>query len=48
MLGIKTFTKDKNNNEVINKYFQEALNFVNDTILQRDGFCDILVADKFW
>ena len=46
MLGIKTFTKDKNNNEVINKYFQEALNFVNDTILQRDGFCDILVADK--
>ena len=46
MIGIKTFTKDKNNTEVINKYYQEALDYVNEIILQRDGFCDILTADR--
>ncbi|MCQ2819654.1 MAG: thermonuclease family protein [archaeon] len=46
LAGIKTFVKDKNNTDLFDKYFKMSLNYVNDTILQRDGVCEIEQADK--
>ena len=46
MTGVKTFGKDKNNTDLIEKYYQQAVNFVNDAILQRDGVCDIVANDR--
>jgi staphylococcal nuclease domain-containing protein 1 len=46
LIGIKTFVKDKNNTDLFDKYYKMALDYVNDTILQRDGLCEIEQADK--
>ena len=46
MIGVKTFGKDKNNTDLIEQYYQQAVNFVNDAILQRDGVCDIVANDR--
>jgi staphylococcal nuclease domain-containing protein 1 len=46
LLGIKTFSKDKNNTEIYDKYFKLAADFTNETILQREGTCDIIQADR--
>ena len=46
LLGIKTFQKDKNNTDLIEKYYKKSLDYVNDKILQRDAICDIIQADK--
>jgi staphylococcal nuclease domain-containing protein 1 len=46
LIGIKTFGKDKNTTELGDKFFKEATEFANSTILQREGTCDIVQADK--
>jgi staphylococcal nuclease domain-containing protein 1 len=46
LLGIKTFAKDKNTLELHDKFYKEALDFVNENILQREGVCDIIQADR--
>lgn len=46
LLGVKTFGKDINTLELHDKFFREAQDFANDTILQREGTCDIIQADK--
>ena len=46
LIGVKSFTNDKNNSSLFQKYFKKSYDFVVDTILQRDGVCDIVQADK--
>ncbi len=46
LIGIKTFTKDKNTVDVHEKYYKQALDYANDHILQREGVCDIIQADR--
>jgi staphylococcal nuclease domain-containing protein 1 len=46
LLGVKTFGKDVNTLELHDKFFREAQEFANDHILQREGTCDIIQADK--
>jgi staphylococcal nuclease domain-containing protein 1 len=46
LLGIKVVTKDKNNTELYDKLFNQALDYSNDHILQREGTCDIIQADR--
>jgi staphylococcal nuclease domain-containing protein 1 len=46
LIGIKTFGKDKNTTELGEKFFKDATDFANNTILQREGTCDIIQADK--
>jgi staphylococcal nuclease domain-containing protein 1 len=46
LIGIKTVSKDKNNTEIYERFYNEATNFANETILQREGKCDIIQADK--
>jgi staphylococcal nuclease domain-containing protein 1 len=46
LIGVKSFTNDKNNSSLFQKYFKISHEFVVNTILQRDGICDIVQADK--
>ena len=46
LIGVKSFTNDKNNSSLLQKYFKKSYDFVVDTVLQRDGVCDIINADK--
>ena len=46
LIGVKSFTNDKNNSSLFQKYFKISHDFVVNTILQRDGICDIVQADK--
>ena len=46
LIGVKSFTNDKNNSALFQKYFKISHEFVVNTILQRDGICDIIQADK--
>jgi len=46
LIGVKSFTNDKNNSSLLQKYFKKSYDFVVNTILQRDGVCDIINADK--
>jgi staphylococcal nuclease domain-containing protein 1 len=46
LIGIKTVGKDKNNTEIYERFYNEATTFSNETILQREGKCDIIQADK--
>ena len=46
LLGVKSFSKDKNNTELYDKLFNQALDYVNSTILQREATCDIIQADR--
>ena len=46
LLGVKTFGKDKNTLELHDKFCKEATDFANDTVLQREGTCDIVSADR--
>ena len=46
LIGVKSFTNDKNNSSLFQKYFKISHDFVVNTILQRDGICDIINADK--
>ena len=46
LIGVKSFTNDKNNSSLFQKYFRKSYDFVVNTILQRDGVCDIVQADK--
>jgi len=46
LIGVKSFTNDKNNNSLLQKYFKKSYDFVYNTILQRDGVCDIMHADR--
>jgi staphylococcal nuclease domain-containing protein 1 len=46
LLGIKVFGKDKNTLEIHDKFCKQAIDFANDTILQREGTCDIVQADR--
>ena len=46
LLGVKTFGKDKNTLELHEKFQKEATDFANDHVLQREGVCDIIQADK--
>ena len=46
LIGVKSFTNDKNNSTLFEKYFKKSYDFVVDTVLQRDGVCDIIQADK--
>ena len=46
LIGIKTFGKDKNTTELQEKFLREATEFSNNHILQREGTCDIVQADR--
>ena len=46
LIGVKSFTNDKNNSSLFQEYFKISHDFVVNTILQRDGICDIVQADK--
>ena len=46
LIGVKSFTNDKNNSSLFQKHFKISHDFVVNTILQRDGVCDIIQADK--
>ena len=46
LIGIKTCSKDKNNADILSKYCDLATNYVNENILQREGICDIIAADR--
>ena len=46
LLGLKTFQKDKNNTEPCEKIYQLGVDFATDTILQREGTCDIVQGDR--
>jgi len=46
LIGVKSFTNDKNNSSLLQKYFKKSYDFVVNTVLQRDGVCDIINADK--
>ena len=46
LIGVKSFANDKNNSSLFQKYFKISHQFVVNTILQRDGICDIIQADK--
>ena len=46
LIGVKSFTNDKNNSSLFDKYFKKSHDFVVSTILQRDGKCDIIQADR--
>ena len=46
LIGVKSFTNDKNNSSLFQKYFKISHDFVVNTILQRDGICDIVQADR--
>ena len=46
LIGVKSFTNDKNNSSLFEKYFKISHDFVVNTILQRDGKCDIIQADR--
>ncbi len=46
LLGIKTFQKDKNNTDLCEKIYQQALDYASDTILQRECKCDIVQTDR--
>lgn len=46
MVGIKTFTKDKNNTDLHNMFYQKALDYTMNAVLQRNGTCDVVNADR--
>jgi staphylococcal nuclease domain-containing protein 1 len=46
LLGIKGVAKDKNNTELYDKLFNQAADYSNDNILQREAICDIIQADR--
>ena len=46
LIGVKSFTNDKNNSSLFQKHFKISHDFVVNTILQRDGVCDIIQADR--
>jgi staphylococcal nuclease domain-containing protein 1 len=46
LLGIKTVAKDKNNTELYDRLFNQALDYSTENILQREGTCDIVQADR--
>ena len=46
LLGVKSFTNDKNNSSLFQTYFQKSHDFVVSTLLQRDAICDIIQSDK--
>jgi len=46
LIGVKSFTNDKNNSSLFQKHFNISHDFVVNTILQRDGVCDIIQADR--
>ena len=46
LIGVKSFSNDKNNSSLFQKYFDISHDYVVNTILQRDGKCDIVQADK--
>ena len=46
LIGVKSFTNDKNNSSLFQKYFKISHDFVVNTILHRDGICDIIQADR--
>jgi len=46
LLGIKTFSKDKNNTELCDKISQLGVDFANESILQREGTVDIIQGDR--
>jgi len=46
LLGIKTFGNEKNTIDLHDKFYNEALNFVYDNYMQREGTCDIVQSDK--
>ena len=46
LIGVKTVSKDKNNTEIYERFYNEATNFANEFIMQREGKVDILQADK--
>jgi staphylococcal nuclease domain-containing protein 1 len=46
LLGIKTFGNEKNTIDLHEKFYHEALNYVYDHLMQREGTCDIIQSDK--
>jgi len=46
LLGIKSFNKDPNNNDIQEKLFNTVVNYSMENILQRDCKCDIINSDK--
>ena len=46
LIGVKSFTNDKNNSSLFQKYYKISHDFVVDLILQKDGICDIIQADR--
>ena len=46
LLGLKTFSKDKNNTDLCERLYQQGVDFANENILQREGTCDIVQGDR--
>ena len=46
LLGVKSFSNDKNNSSLFQKYFKLSHDFAVDILLQRDAICDIIQSDK--
>ena len=46
LIGVKTFMNDKNNSSLFQKYFKKSYDFAINTILNRDGKCDIIQSDR--
>ena len=46
LIGVKSFSNNKNNSSFFQKYFKISHDFVVNTILQRDGICDKVQADR--
>ena len=46
LIGIKTFGNEKNTIDLHDKFYNEALKFVYDNYMQREGICDIVQSDK--
>ena len=46
LLGVKSFSNDKNNSSLFQKYFKLSHDYAVDLLLQRDAICDIIQSDK--
>ena len=46
LIGVKSFSNDKNNSSLFQKYFKKSHDYVVDNLLQRDAICDIIQSDK--